>query len=79
MLMSNQVRSKIIHVSVPRVIESQLKIDNLQYTPELANRNESEFKELAEILEREIKSALFQQNFLKYGPADIEVKVIGFT
>lgn len=66
-------------ILVPRALESSLKIDNLQYTPELANKNGSEFKELAEILEREIKSTLFSQDFLKYGAADIEVKVIDFT
>lgn len=66
-------------ILVPRALEGQLKIDNLQFYPELADRNSSEFKELAEVLENELKNALFSKDMLKYGAADIELKVLEFA
>lgn len=63
---------------VPRALEAQLTIDNLQFDPELADRNSTEFKELAEIVGNELKNALFPSNMLKYGAADIELKVVEF-
>lgn len=65
-------------ILVPRALESQLTIDNLQFDPELADRNSTEFKELAEIIENELKNALFPSDMLKYGAADIELKVVEF-
>lgn len=59
-------------------MESQLKIDNLQYTSDLANKNSTEYKALAESLEQQIKDALFPKDMQMYGPADIEVKILEF-
>lgn len=64
--------------TVPRALEAQLTIDNLQFDPELADKNSAEFKELAEVIENELKNALFTQDMLKYGAADIELKVVEF-
>lgn len=63
---------------MPRALESQLTIDNLQFTPELSNPNSSEYKALAESLEQQIKDALFNKDMQQYGPADIEVKIMEF-
>lgn len=63
---------------VPRALESQLKIDNLQYTPDLTNKNSTEYKALAESLEQQIKDALFAKDMQMYGPADIEIKILEF-
>lgn len=65
-------------ILVPRALEAQLTIDNIQFDPELADKNSSEFKELAEIIGNELKNALFPSNLLKYGAADIELKVMEF-
>lgn len=53
-------------------------IDNLQFFPELSQQNSSDFKVLAEALEDRLKAALFTNDQLKYGAADIEVKVLEF-
>ncbi|XP_018321049.1 uncharacterized protein LOC108734135 [Agrilus planipennis] len=66
-------------VTVPRTIQSQFKIDNLQYEPELGNKNSSEFKELAEAIEEELKSILFSRDVLNYGSAEIQLKVLEFS
>lgn len=63
---------------MPRTLESQFKIDNLQFTPDLADRNSTEFKALAESLEEQIKDALFAKDMQMYGPAEIEVKIMEF-
>lgn len=63
---------------VPRAVESQLVIDNLQFFPELSQRNSSDFRVLAEALEDKLKAALFTNDQLNYGAADIEVKVLEF-
>lgn len=67
-----------MRISVPRALESQLKIDNLQFTPELSNMNSSEYKALAESLEGQIRDALFAKDMQMYGPADIEIKIVEF-
>jgi hypothetical protein len=54
-------------------------IDNLEFTPALADKNSTEYKELAEALETELKNSLFSSDILKYGAADIKVKVVDFA
>ncbi|XP_044268825.1 uncharacterized protein LOC123014006 isoform X2 [Tribolium madens] len=66
-------------IQVPRALESQIVIDNLEFTPALADKNSTEFKTLAEALETELKNSLFSSDMLKYGAADVEVKVMDFA
>ncbi|KAK9496801.1 hypothetical protein O3M35_012994 [Rhynocoris fuscipes] len=61
-----------------RVIEGELTIDNMEFTPDLANQNSSEFITLATSLEEELKRALFDRQMLLYGSSDITVKVLEF-
>lgn len=64
-----------IFLLVPRALESQLIIDNLQISPELEDKDSSEHKVVARSLEEHIKYNLFTRDILEYGPADIDVKV----
>lgn len=64
---------------VPRALEAQLVIDNLQFDQALAHKNSSQFQQLAEMLEKELRNTLFANDTLNYGPAEIEVKVLDFT
>lgn len=66
-------------ISVPRTLEGRLVIENKEFTPSLADRDSMEFKELANKIENQLKNALFDQATLKYGAADIDVKVLEFT
>lgn len=63
---------------VPRAIESTITIDNLEFTPNLAIQNSTEFNQLAEDIEKELKNAIFDYQTLNFGAADISVKVIDF-
>ncbi|RZC34106.1 Trypsin, Ehrlichia rpt, Ldl recept a, SEA and/or FXa inhibition domain containing protein [Asbolus verrucosus] len=72
-------KTSVVRDEVPRALESQLVIDNLVFTPALADKNSTEFKELASTLETELKHSLFSSDVLNFGAADIEVKVIDFT
>lgn len=63
---------------VPRVLESQFTIDNLQFVPEYTQKNSTEFKNMARMLEEEIKHALFPENTLNDPNLGIEVKVLEF-
>lgn len=51
-----------------------MTIDNLQFIPEYASPNSSEFIELAAILEEKLKTALLTEEMLKN--ADVEVKIV---
>lgn len=65
--------------TVPRALESQFKIDSLYYSPQLGDTNSLEFKNLAEMLESELKRILFTTNDLYYGASNIQLKVVEFT
>lgn len=73
------VKCNYIIVLVPRALESELRILNLQFNPELADRNNSEYKALASVLEEQIKNALFSQDLLANADSDIEVKIMEFS
>ncbi|CAH1403570.1 unnamed protein product [Nezara viridula] len=65
-------------IYLDKVLQGELTIDNLEFTPGLADQNSSEFRNLAASLEEELKSALFDHQTLHYGSADITVKVLEF-
>lgn len=54
-------------------------IDNLEYSPDLENKNSSTYKVLAQSLEEQIKASIFSRDMLLHGPADIEVKIMEFS
>ncbi|CAG2065215.1 unnamed protein product [Timema podura] len=64
---------------VPRTLEVELVIDNMEYTPELEDANSEEFHKLATSLEDEVKKALFDKQTLLYGAADIYVRAMEFS
>nr|CAD7425849.1 unnamed protein product [Timema monikensis] len=66
-------------MSVPRTLEVELVIDNMEYTPELEDANSEEFHKLATSLEDEVKKALFDKQTLLYGAADIYVRAMEFS
>lgn len=66
----------IDYVLVPHALDSKLTINNLQFVPEYAMKNSSEFKELAEVLEKELKMALLQD--LDTSNANFEIKIMEF-
>lgn len=68
----------ISEMYLQRVIEGELTIDNMEFTPGLANQNTSEFITLATSLEEELKKALFDRQTLLYGSSDVTVKVLKF-
>ncbi|XP_075236537.1 uncharacterized protein LOC142333391 [Lycorma delicatula] len=61
---------------VPRVVEGQLTIDNLEFSQDLFDHHSPAFNELAKTVEDEIKRAVFDKQTLNYGPADLYVKVL---
>lgn len=63
---------------MPRALESEIVIDNMEFTQNLADQNSSEYQRLAADLEEALKTTLFASDVLKYGTADIEVKVMEF-
>ncbi|XP_071443051.1 serine-rich adhesin for platelets-like [Hetaerina americana] len=67
-----------VSAAVPRVLEAAMRIDSLEYTPDLGNSSSDEFKRLARDLEDELKTALFDYRTMNNGPADIFIKVTGF-
>uniref|UniRef100_A0A1V1FNG4 Putative serine protease 69 isoform A n=1 Tax=Reticulitermes speratus TaxID=60591 RepID=A0A1V1FNG4_9NEOP len=64
---------------VPRALDSELVIDNVEFNPQLSVAGSEEFQNLANSLEEELRSALFDVQTLSYGAADIFVKVVGFS
>ncbi|KAK5645811.1 hypothetical protein RI129_004275 [Pyrocoelia pectoralis] len=64
-------------IEVPRALESQLIIDNLQFSEELAHKNSSEFRNLAESVEKQLMKTLFSDEDTN-GGAKIYVKVVEF-
>lgn len=60
-------------------MESEIVIDNMEYSDALSNKNSSEYQTLAKSLEEELKKTLFARDVLKYGTADIEVKIQEFV
>lgn len=64
---------------VPRTLEGKLVIENKEYTPSLADHNSEDFKDLSRKIEEQLKNALFDQQTLNYGAADIDIKVLEFT
>lgn len=60
-------------------MEGNLVIDNEEFKPSLSNPNSTEFKEMASKIENQLLNTLFDQQTLKYGAADISVKVMEFT
>lgn len=66
-------------IEVPRVIESQFTIENLNFNDELAKRNSSTFQELSQILENKIKESLFSENALNDSATRIEVKILEYA
>lgn len=71
---SKQYSYKVVFFVVPRAIESELTIDNMQ-TPGLEDKDSSQHRVVARSLEEQIKYMLFTRDVLEYGPADIDVKV----
>nr|CAD7264850.1 unnamed protein product [Timema shepardi] len=65
--------------AVPRTLEVELVIDNMEYTPQLEDANSEEFHKLATSLEDEVKKALFDKQTLLYGAADIYVRAMEFS
>lgn len=51
----------------------------MEYSDALSNKNSSEYQTLAKSLEEELKKTLFARDVLKYGTADIEVKIQEFV
>lgn len=41
-------------ITVPRTIQGEIAIDNLQFSPDLANKSSTEFKSLASSIENEV-------------------------
>ncbi|KAG8235519.1 hypothetical protein J437_LFUL016160 [Ladona fulva] len=60
---------------VPRVLEGEMKIDNLDFTHDLENSSSTYYMDLARVLKEELMHAVFNgQNT----PADLFVKVVEF-
>ncbi|KAJ9589246.1 hypothetical protein L9F63_017545 [Diploptera punctata] len=64
---------------VPQVLEGELRLENVQFTPQLYDNSSLEHRELASKLEYELKTALFDAATLNYGASNIFIKVLGFT
>ncbi|XP_031344981.1 uncharacterized protein LOC116172030 isoform X2 [Photinus pyralis] len=65
-------------IEVPRALESQVIIDNLEFSDELAHKNSSEFRNLAESVEKQLMRALFSEDEIASGKAKIQLKVMEF-
>ncbi|XP_050444508.1 uncharacterized protein LOC126848042 isoform X2 [Adelges cooleyi] len=65
-------------VNVPRTIQGEIVIDNMEFTPGLANKSSPEFEALASSIEGELKRALFEEQMYA-ASSDIHVKVFEFT
>ncbi|XP_069682379.1 uncharacterized protein [Periplaneta americana] len=75
----NMPTTDMSQLYVPRVLEGELVIDNMEFHPELTMSESAEFQKLASSLEEELKKALFDMQTLNYGAANIFVKVIEFS
>ncbi|XP_063223858.1 uncharacterized protein LOC134531825 isoform X2 [Bacillus rossius redtenbacheri] len=64
---------------VPRVLDGEFVIDNMEFEPELGQQDSRQFQKLASSLEKELEKALFDYQSLHYGAADISTKVLQFS
>ncbi|KAL1491148.1 hypothetical protein ABEB36_011789 [Hypothenemus hampei] len=65
-------------IEVPRALESEITIDNMEFSEPLRNSSSSEYQTLAQSIENQLKKTLFTNDMLNYGSSDIEVKVMEF-
>lgn len=63
-------------VSVPRALEGELRIDNMEFEPALSDPSTRAYRKMKADLEEYLTDALFTQQALRYGAADISVKVV---
>ncbi|CAH0558245.1 unnamed protein product [Brassicogethes aeneus] len=66
-------------ISIPRTLESQMRIDNFEFMPDLSNKSSKEFQTMASKLENEIMKILISDESLKNANATFKVKVVDFT
>jgi hypothetical protein len=66
-------------VYLPRTVQGEIVIDNMQFTPGLANKSSGEFITLARSIETELKNVLFKKQPLNSVTDDIHIKVIEFS
>ncbi|XP_057671957.1 uncharacterized protein LOC130903730 isoform X2 [Diorhabda carinulata] len=63
-------------IHVPRLIESELKIDNLEFNTALLDKDSLEYKALSEEIENQIKEVLLLNKELRNGTMDFDIKVM---
>lgn len=63
-------------IQVPRVIESEFKIDNLGFNTALLDKDSLEYKALSEDIEKQIKEVLLSNKELRNGTMDFDIKVM---
>ncbi|XP_025203974.1 uncharacterized protein LOC112600867 [Melanaphis sacchari] len=66
-------------VYLPRTVQGEIVIDNLVFTPGLANKSSTEFITLASSIETELKNALFKNQPSNSVADDIHIKVLEFS
>lgn len=67
-ILFNQPTTDMSEVYVPRTVQGEVVIDNLEFTPGMANKSSEEFKTLARSIESEV---IF--NLMKFPPTTITV------
>ncbi|KAL4119616.1 hypothetical protein QTP88_012414 [Uroleucon formosanum] len=66
-------------VYLPRTVQGEIVIDNMQFTPDLANKSSGEFQRFARSIETELKNVLFKKQPFNSVNDDIHIKVIEFS
>ncbi|XP_050053848.1 uncharacterized protein LOC114126280 isoform X4 [Aphis gossypii] len=66
-------------VYLPRTVQGEIVIDNMQFNSDLANKSSAEFISLASSIETELKNALFKNQPLNSVTDDIHIKVFEFS
>lgn len=61
---------------MPRSIESELVIDNMNFNPAFKDPNSTEYKRFTSALEETLLNTLFDHNTLNYGAAKLFLRVI---
>lgn len=61
---------------MPRSIESELIIDNLDFDPALSDRNSSTYKQFSSMMEDHLRMILLDSDTVKYGASQIGLNVV---
>ncbi|KAK6644833.1 hypothetical protein RUM43_001106 [Polyplax serrata] len=71
--------TNVTHTYVPRSIQSELTIDNLEWNPAFLNQNSSEYQQLAKTIENQLKLIFFNSETLDFQDSNVALNVFNIS